>query len=149
MDPIAVNYTSGTTGDPKGVVYHHRGAYLNALGNALVLGLTPDSVLLWALPMFHCNGWTYPWAVTAVGGTHVCLRKVAAEEGGAHLGHAVTHICGAPIVLQTIVDAPDELKPPLGREVIVGTGGAPPTPTILAASPCRPSGFLVLSTCTD
>ncbi len=132
--PIAVNYTSGTTGDPKGVVYHHRGAYLNALGNALVLGLTPGSVFLWALPMFHCNGWTYPWAVAAIGGTHVCLRKVAADElWRATIDHAVTHICGAPIVLQTIVDAPDEHKQPLGREVVVGTGGAPPTPTILAA----------------
>ncbi len=99
-----------------------------------MLGLSPTSVLLWALPMFHCNGWTYTWAVTAVGGTHVCLRKVAAEElWRATIGHAVTHICGAPIVLQTIVDAPDECKQPLGREVIVGTGGAPPTPTILAA----------------
>ena len=132
--PIAVNYTSGTTGDPKGVVYHHRAAYLNALGNALVLGLAPGSVYLWALPMFHCNGWSYTWAVTAAGGTHVCLRKVAARElWRATIDHAVTHICGAPIVLQTIVDAPDAVKQRLGRVVVVGTGGAPPTPTILAA----------------
>ena len=74
--PIALNYTSGTTGNPKGVVYHHRGAFLNALGNAIAFGLDRDSVYLWTLPMFHCNGWTYPWAVTAVAGTHVCLRRV-------------------------------------------------------------------------
>jgi len=75
-DPCLLIYTSGTTGDPKGVVYHHRGAYLNALGNALAFKLAADSVYLWTLPMFHCNGWTYPWAVTAAGGTHVCLRRV-------------------------------------------------------------------------
>ena len=84
-DSLALLYTSGTTGDPKGVVYHHRGAYLNALGNALTFGLTPRSVYLWTLPMFHCSGWTYTWAVTAVGGTHVCLRR---GRSGAHLpGH--------------------------------------------------------------
>ena len=75
-EPIALNYTSGTTGNPKGVVYHHRGAFLNAIGNAITFGLDRHSVYLWTLPMFHCNGWTYPWAVTAVAGTHVCLRRV-------------------------------------------------------------------------
>ena len=90
-DAISLCYTSGTTGNPKGVVYHHRGAFLNALGNALIFGLSSRSVYLWTLPMFHCNGWTYTWAVTAVGGTHVCLRKVdpavifpLIERGGRH-----------------------------------------------------------------
>ena len=94
---LALLYTSGTTGNPKGVVYSHRGAYLNALGNALAFGLTPRSVYLWTLPMFHCNGWTYPWAVTAVGGTHVCLRKVdPALIFRLIRRHGVTHLCGAP-----------------------------------------------------
>jgi len=132
-DFIAVNYTSGTTGRPKGVVYHHRGAYLNALGNALVLNLTAGSVFLWALPMFHCNGWTYTWAVTAVGGTHVCLRNVESVALWRHIHrHAVTHICGAPIVLQTILGAPGDIRTPLAHPVLVGTGGAPPPPSVLA-----------------
>jgi fatty-acyl-CoA synthase len=131
---ICLLYTSGTTGDPKGVVYHHRGAYLNALGNALAFGLSPRSVYLWTLPMFHCNGWTYTWAVTAVGGTHVCLRRVdpvlifpLIER------HKVTHMCGAPIVLTTLIHAPDDIKrrPPQTVEVAVG-GAAPPSPVIAA-----------------
>src|SRR5215470_9556400 len=93
-DAIALNYTSGTTGDPKGVVYHHRGAYLNAMGNALAFGLTPDTAYLWTLPMFHCNGWTYPWAVTLVGGTHVCLRQVDPGRIFDLIGRErVTHFC--------------------------------------------------------
>ncbi len=110
-DAISLCYTSGTTGNPKGVVYHHRGAFLNAMGNALVFGLSSRSSYLWTLPMFHCNGWTYTWAVTAVGGTHVCLRKVdpavifpLIEQAG------VTHLCGAPIVLNMLVHAPAEVK---------------------------------------
>ena len=110
-DALALLYTSGTTGDPKGVVYHHRGAYLNALGNALAFRLDPDSVYLWTLPMFHCYGWTYTWAVTAAGGTHVCLR---ARRARAHLPaireHRVTHMCGAPIVLNLLVHAPAHVK---------------------------------------
>ena len=130
---IALNYTSGTTGNPKGVVYHHRGAYLNALGNALTLGLDRHTVYLWTLPMFHCNGWTFPWAVTAVSGTHVCLRRVdpapifrsIAEEG-------VTHLCGAPIVLNLLLHAPDAAKTKLERTVTVATGGAAPPSAVIA-----------------
>ena len=131
---ICLNYTSGTTGDPKGVVYHHRGAYLNALGNALAFGLSPSTVYLWTLPMFHCNGWTYPWAVTAVGGTHVCLRKVdPALIFPAIAGHKVTHLCGAPIVLNLLIHAPDAVKAKFDHVVEVATGGAaPPSPVIAA-----------------
>src|SRR5262249_24910241 len=101
---IALNYTSGTTGNPKGVVLHHRGAYLNAFGNALAFGLAADSVYLWTLPMFHCNGWTYSWAVTAACGTHVCLRRVEPRAIFAAIAeHGVTHLCGAPIVLNMLV----------------------------------------------
>ncbi len=132
--PISLGYTSGTTGDPKGVVCHHRGAYLNALGNALEARLDSSSIYLWTLPMFHCNGWCYIWAVTAVGGTHVCLRQV---ETGAIFAkirdHAVTHFCGAPVVLNMIARAE---KPPgwrLDRPVDVLTGGAAPPSAIIAA----------------
>ncbi|MBI3452535.1 MAG: acyl-CoA synthetase [Rhodospirillales bacterium] len=131
---ISLLYTSGTTGNPKGVVYHHRGAYVNALGNALAFGLTPDSVYLWTLPMFHCNGWTYTWAVTAAGGTHVCLRRVdPALIFPAIAAHGVTHMCGAPIVLNMLVHAPAEVKRPLPRPVEVATGGAAPPSAIIAA----------------
>ncbi len=133
-DSLALLYTSGTTGDPKGVVYHHRGAYLNALGNALAFGLTPRSVYLWTLPMFHCSGWTYTWAVTAAGGTHVCLRKVdpalifpMIEQ------HRVTHLCGAPIVLNLMVHAPDAVKRTFEHRIEVATGGAAPPSAIIEA----------------
>jgi fatty-acyl-CoA synthase len=133
-DAAALLYTSGTTGNPKGVVYHHRGAYLNALGNALAFGLTPTSVYLWTLPMFHCSGWTYTWAVTAVGGTHVCLRKVdPALIFPAIERHRVTHLCGAPIVLNMLVHAPESVKRRFAHRVEVATGGAAPPSAVIEA----------------
>ena len=133
-DALALLYTSGTTGDPKGVVYHHRGAYLNALGNALAFGLKPDSVYLWTLPMFHCNGWAYTWAVTAVGATHVCLRRVdPALIFPAIRDHRVTHLCGAPIVLNMLVHAPADLKLAFDHVVDVATGGAAPPSSVIEA----------------
>ncbi len=133
-DSLSLLYTSGTTGDPKGVVYHHRGGYLNALGNALSFNLTPRSVYLWTLPMFHCDGWTYPWAVTAVGATHVCLRKVdPALIFPAIAEHRVTHLCGAPIVLSMLVHAPQSVKRRFDHRVEVATGGAAPPSAIIEA----------------
>jgi fatty-acyl-CoA synthase len=132
--PIALNYTSGTTGNPKGVVYHHRGAYLNALGNAITFGIDRHSVYLWTLPMFHCNGWTYPWAVTAVAGTHVCLRRVdPAPIFAAIAEHRVTHLCGAPVVLNMLVHAPDDVKRLFDHVVEVATGGAAPPSAVIEA----------------
>src|SRR6266849_4264018 len=131
---IALNYTSGTTGNPKGVVYHHRGAYLNALGNAITFGLDRHSVYLWTLPMFHCNGWTYTWGVTAVAGTHVCLRRVdPAPIFAAIAEHRVTHLCGAPIVLNMLVHAPDAVKRRFDHVVEAATGGAAPPSAVIAA----------------
>jgi len=133
-DAISLLYTSGTTGNPKGVVYHHRGAYLNALGNALAFGLSPRSVYLWTLPMFHCDGWTYTWAVTAVGGTHVCVRKVDPALIFPMIErHHVTHLCGAPIVLNMLVHAPDAVKRRFSHRVEVATGGAAPPSAIIEA----------------
>ncbi|MFZ3237477.1 MAG: AMP-binding protein, partial [Stellaceae bacterium] len=133
-DPIALNYTSGTTGNPKGVVYHHRGAFLNALGNAVTFGLDRGSVYLWTLPMFHCNGWTYPWAVTAVGGTHVCLRRVDPAAIFALIAeHRVTHLCGAPIVLNLLAHAPDAVKRRFDHVVEAATGGAAPPSAVIEA----------------
>ncbi|MEP7063383.1 MAG: acyl-CoA synthetase [Betaproteobacteria bacterium] len=133
-DSLALLYTSGTTGDPKGVVYHHRGAYLNALGSALTVRLAQDSVYLWTLPMFHCNGWTFTWAVTAAGATHVCLRKVeAAAVFAAIRDHGVTHLCGAPVVLNMLAHVPDGAKLAFDHAVDIITGGAaPPSPVIAA-----------------
>ncbi|MEO1090600.1 MAG: AMP-binding protein [Pseudomonadota bacterium] len=140
---LSLCYTSGTTGRPKGAVYHHRGACLNALGNALVFGLQPDSVYLWTLPMFHCNGWTYTWAVTAVGGTHVCLRKVEPKAVFEAIGrHRVTHLCGAPIVLNMLAHSPDRPKQPFGHRVRIATGGAAPPSSVIGAM--EPMGFEVL-----
>jgi fatty-acyl-CoA synthase len=131
---ICLLYTSGTTGDPKGVVYHHRGAYLNALGNALAFGLGPRSVYLWTLPMFHCSGWTYTWAVTAAGATHVCLRRVdPALIFPAIARHRVTHMCGAPVVMTTLIHAPDAVKVTFDHVVEMATGGAAPPSTVIAA----------------
>ena len=129
---ISLNYTSGTTGNPKGVVCHHRGAYLNALGNALAFKLSDNTVYLWTLPMFHCNGWTYTWAVTAVGGTHVCLPEVdPALIFSFIVKNKVTHMCGAPIVLNMLINAPDPVKLPLPHTVEVATGGAAPPSTVI------------------
>jgi fatty-acyl-CoA synthase len=129
---IALNYTSGTTGNPKGVVLHHRGAYLNACGNALTFGLSPHSVYLWTLPMFHCNGWTYTWAVTLAGGTHVCLRRVEpAPIFAAIAEHGVTHMCGAPVVLSMLIHAPEDAPRPFPQTVQIATGGAAPPSTVI------------------
>ena len=131
---ISLNYTSGTTGNPKGVVYHHRGAYLNALGQVLSLQLTRDSRYLWTLPMFHCNGWCFTWGVTAAAGTHVCLRKVDPVVIFPMLAeHGVTHLCGAPIVLNLLVHAPAEVQRVCDPVVQVATGGAAPPSRVIAA----------------
>jgi len=133
-DAIALNYTSGTTGNPKGVVYHHRGAYLNALANAMVWEMPPRPVYLWTLPMFHCNGWCFPWTVTALAGTHVCLRRVEAGAIYAAIAdHQVTHLCGAPIVMQTILGAAPEERRAFDHEVRMMTAAAPPPAAVLAA----------------
>ncbi|WP_368904556.1 AMP-binding protein [Taklimakanibacter lacteus] len=140
--PISLGYTSGTTGDPKGVVCHHRGAYLNALGNALEARLDAASVYLWTLPMFHCNGWCYIWAVTAVGGTHVCLRTVeTAAIFRLIREHDVTHFCGAPVVLNMIARAEKPHGWRLDRPVDVLTGGAAPPSAIISAM--EESGFRI------
>ena len=124
---LALNYTSGTTGNPKGVVFHHRGAYMNAMGNAIAFQLDRETRYLWTLPMFHCNGWTYTWGVTAVCGTHVCLRKVDPPLIFKLIAdHKVTHMCGAPIVLTMLIHAPDEAKTAFTHQVWIATGGAAP-----------------------
>ncbi|MEC3947809.1 AMP-binding protein [Sphingobium sp. HWE2-09] len=132
-DAIALNYTSGTTGDPKGVVYHHRGAYLNAIANTLAWNLSGHPTYLWTLPMFHCNGWCFPWTITALAGTHVCLRRVDSESiVDAITRTGVTHLAGAPIILSRIVGAPDEMQRTLPSGLHMMVAGAPPTPTIIA-----------------
>jgi fatty-acyl-CoA synthase len=131
--PIALNYTSGTTGNPKGALYSHRGAYLNAIGNVLAFQLNRSSVYLWTLPMFHCNGWTYTWAVTLAGGTHVCLRKVdPADIFRLIADEKVTHMCGAPIVLNMLIHAPAETKVPFDQTVEIATGGAAPPSAVIS-----------------
>lgn len=132
-DSISLNYTSGTTGDPKGVVYHHRGAYMLALGNILTWNLPPHPVYLWTLPMFHCNGWCFPWTLAAVAGTSVCLRKVTAANIYAAIhGAGVTRFCGAPIVLNMVINATDEERgAPLPHQVEVMTAAAPPPAAVL------------------
>ena len=133
-DAIALNYPSGTTGNPKGVVYHHRGAYLNALGNIPVWGLARHPTYLWTLPMFHCNGWCFPWTITALAGTHVCLRRV--EPGAIYAAiadHGVTHLCGAPIVMNMLIHATAEQRRPLPGTVELMTAAAPPPAAVIEA----------------
>jgi fatty-acyl-CoA synthase len=131
---ICLLYTSGTTGDPKGAVYSHRGAYLQALGNALMFGLNFDSMFLWTLPMFHCSGWSYPWAVVAVGGTQVCLRKVDTAMIFQFISqHRITHLCGAPIVLNMLAQAPAAQRVAFTHTVNCATGGAAPPSSVLRA----------------
>ena len=131
-EAISLNYTSGTTGNPKGVVYHHRGAYLNAVGNILVWGMPHHSVYLWTLPMFHCNGWCFPWTMAANAGTSVCLRRV---EAGPIFDlirkHKVTHYCGAPIVHQMLINAPDEMKRGIEHKVSALVAAAAPPASMI------------------
>ena len=141
-EAIALNYTSGTTGDPKGVVYHHRGAYLLALGNVVTCGMGKHPVYLWTLPMFHCNGWCFPWSISVVAGTHVCLRWVrAGAMYEAMATHKVTHLCGAPIVMATLLNAPDAERRALADAVTFLTAAAPPPEAVLAAM--NSAGFQV------
>jgi fatty-acyl-CoA synthase len=130
--PICLNYTSGTTGRPKGVVYHHRGAYLNTLGNLLALGLNQRSVYLWTLPMFHCNGWCHTWAVTAAGGLHVCLDRTDPALIFALIErHQVTHLSCAPVVLYMLLNHPGRPLADPARRITVATGGASPTTALI------------------
>ncbi|HZK89927.1 MAG TPA: acyl-CoA synthetase [Stellaceae bacterium] len=141
-DAIALNYTSGTTGNPKGVVYHHRGAYLNALGNILVWGMAQHPVYLWTLPMFHCNGWCFPWTVTALAGTHVCLRRI--EAGAVYDAieqHGVTHLCGAPVVMNMLLNDRAAEGRTLPRPVAMMTAGAAPPAAVIEGMEAR--GFRV------
>ena len=141
-DAISLNYTSGTTGDPKGVVYHHRGAYLLALGNVLTGDMGRHPVYLWTLPMFHCNGWCFPWALSVVAGTHVCLRQVRAGHIYELMAeHGVTHLCGAPIVMSTLLGASPAEKRPLKAAARFFTAAAPPPQAVLAAM--KEAGFEV------
>ncbi len=139
---ISLNYTSGTTGDPKGVVYHHRGAYLLAVGNVVTCGMAKHPIYLWTLPMFHCNGWCFPWSISVAAGTHVCLRAVrAAAMYDAIANHKVTHLCGAPIVMATLLNAPTKEKKPLPHVVQFFTAAAPPPEAVLAEM--KEAGFNV------
>jgi fatty-acyl-CoA synthase len=141
-DAIALNYTSGTTGDPKGVVYHHRGASLLATSNIVTCGMAKHPVYLWTLPMFHCNGWCFPWSLSTVAGTHVCLRQVRAKAmWDALADHRVTHLCGAPIVMSTLLNAPEAEKRRLDHGVAFFTAAAPPPESVLAAM--KAAGFEV------
>ncbi len=133
-EAISLNYTSGTTGNPKGVVYHHRGAYLMGQGNVLAAGIPKHPVYLWTLPMFHCNGWCFPWAISVVAGTHVTLRWVRSKLIWESLAdNGVTHLCGAPIVMSTILNAPENEKRKLAHTVQFLTAAAPPPEAVLSA----------------
>ena len=141
-DAISLNYTSGTTGDPKGVVYHHRGAHLLAMGNVLTGDMGRFPVYLWTLPMFHCNGWCFPWSLSVAAGTHVCLRQVRAGHMYELMAaHGVTHLCGAPIVMSTLLKATSHEKKPLKNTVRFFTAAAPPPQAVLAAM--KAAGFEV------
>ncbi len=130
---ISLNYTSGTTGRPKGVVYHSRGAYLLATGNVLAWEMPHRPIYLWTLPMFHCNGWCFPWTITMLGGTNVCLRKVNAKNIYKSIAdHSITHLCGAPVVMNTICNAREEERYELPKKVEIMTAAAPPPPTVIA-----------------
>jgi fatty-acyl-CoA synthase len=132
-DAIGLNYTSGTTGNPKGVVVHHRGAYMNAVANAMAWALPRHPVYLWTLPLFHCNGWCFPWTLAAVAGTHVCLRKVDPKLIFELIReHRVTHYCGAPIVHSTLIAAPEELRRGIDHEVQCMVAGAAPPAAMIA-----------------
>jgi len=131
-DAISLNYTSGTTGNPKGVVYHHRGAYLNAVSNIVSWGMPPQSVYLWTLPMFHCNGWCFPWTMAANSGTNICLRRVEAKLVlDAIREHRVTHYCGAPIVHSMLVNAPAEWRRGIDHQVNALVAAAPPPAAVI------------------
>ena len=131
-DAISLNYTSGTTGNPKGVVYHHRGAYMNAVGNILAWGMQHQPVYLWTLPMFHCNGWCFPWAVVAMAGTNVCLRGVEpAAVFEAIMKNGVTHMCGAPVVMNMLLNSPEAKSLDLPHRVQMMTAGAAPPAAVL------------------
>ncbi|GAU12440.1 hypothetical protein TSUD_229740 [Trifolium subterraneum] len=131
LDPISLNYTSGTTSSPKGVVYSHRGAYLNSLATILLNEITSMPVYLWCVPMFHCNGWCLPWGIAAQGGTNICQRNVTAKGIFDNIfKHKVTHMGGAPTVLNMLVNSPTEIRKPLPGKVAVMTGGAPPPPAV-------------------
>lgn len=133
-DLISINYTSGTSGKPRGVMYTHRGAYLNALGEVLELGMNSHSVYLWTLPMFHCNGWCFTWGVVAIGGTHVCLRKFSPETViSSIMAEGVTHLCGSPTVLIMLVNDRAIKKLQMRSPLHIATAGAPPSPTIIQA----------------
>lgn len=142
-DAITLNYTSGTTGDPKGVVYHHRGASLLATSNVVTCSMAKHPVYLWTLPMFHCNGWCFPWSISILAGTHVCLRQVRAKAMyDAIADHGVTHLCGAPIVMSLLVNAPAEERRELSHTVSFFTAAAPPPEAVLAAM--KQAGFEVV-----
>ncbi len=129
---ISLNYTSGTTGNPKGVVYHHRGAYLNAISNALVWGMGLHPTYLWTLPMFHCNGWCFPWTIAAMAGTNVCLRQVRADAVFDLIKREkVDHFCGAPIVMNLLKNAPAEMKAGISHPVKAMTAGAAPPAAVI------------------
>nr|WP_225777524.1 acyl-CoA synthetase [Pseudomonas sp. Marseille-Q3773] len=131
---ISLNYTSGTTGNPKGVVYHHRGAYLNALGNQMTWAMGHRPVYLWTLPMFHCNGWCYPWTITALAGTHVFLRRVDPQKIlNLIREHRVSHLCGAPIVLNALVNMPESAKAAIEHPVQAMVAGAAPPAKVIGA----------------
>ncbi len=142
-ESVSLNYTSGTTGNPKGVVYHHRGAALMGYSNVVASGMGKHPVYLWTLPMFHCNGWCFPWTIGVVAGTHVCLRWVRAKAMyDAIADHGVTHLCGAPIVMATLINAPEDEKRAFDQKVSFNTAAAPPPESVL--SQMADAGFEVV-----